>query len=308
MIFNRRVLFFILIFCFCFLYPKKAYTQSCLPCDVVGETTNSLLYDFDGNRKIDEQDIFLYTTRCLNQTCGNNICPNFYLDDSTTCNHLDVNCLGSCYSSTVSITPLPRLCLPCSDSSYDRNNNGSIDIEDLISYTLQCSVSICSDSTCVDYYQDAKCSSLDLGCIGACYMRSFVSPTSPRGFPIPTDEISPAQNQNPAVPCNCVNREGRYNQCNSTCVDGNNNTLANFACAGIENCTGPAIRTKGDVNGDRKVCLDDYIELVLTFSGKYANDDVKRLRSDFQGNNFIDHEDKSIFDANYDPESCSTNF
>jgi hypothetical protein len=280
----------------------------CMSCHTTRGETNSLIYDYDLNGKIDEYDIALYGVGCYDKACGNNLCPDFYQDKSITCDELDIGCMGYCYlPSVITITPIPRLCQACESKTYDRNNNGVIDTEDIMTFSQQCLTSACSDVSCADYYQDSTCSAMDLGCMGACYIRSRITPTSSI-TPSPTGEASPTLTGDPPRPCNCVEREGTYSRCNLSCVDGNNISLANFACAGIDNCTGPALRTKGDVNGDKKTCLDDYIELVLTFNGQYINDNARRLKSDFQGNNFIDNEDKSIFDANYDSELCSTNF
>lgn len=74
-----------------------------------------------------------------------------------------------------------------------------------------------------------------------------------------------------------------------------------------------ALEKTGDAMYDSNVRFDDYIELLMTFLGKYSTNpgespNLLRLRSDFNGNGFVDNDDKRIFDMNYNPDNCSVEF
>ena len=124
---------------------------------------------------------------------------------------------------------------------------------------------------------------------------------TPTNTPTKTPTITPTITTSPS--CQCTN-----NKCTDSCKDASGGKLINFACSTIVNCSTDRNRTKGDSIGTTMTCLDDYVELMNAIHGKYNGKDeqnkVRRLRSDFNGDDEVGNKDLEIFKANYKPEDC----
>ena len=99
-----------------------------------------------------------------------------------------------------------------------------------------------------------------------------------------------------------------HNKCTKSCVDWNNISINEYSCQTLKNCSTAYSRTKGDSTGDGKTCLNDYIILIDAFRGKYDNDLTTFLKSDFNGNGYVDDGDMRIFKTRYEPNLCETKF